>query len=223
MAGKLDARAKLASTLVAVVAISSTPSGAWIALSVFVALTAVWWIASRSSFAAIISRVAAGVPFVLMAALLMWLANGWEHALTIAVKGTTALILLALLVATTEVSSLIWAIRKLGAPRAVNMIAAMMLRYVAMLSEEFGRMSRARAARAGGPLAGVALFQVHGNQTGLLLVRSWERAERIHAAMLSRGFTGTMPEIHQGHFGGRDIAFTATAVLCFITVRLLLA
>lgn len=223
MAGKLDARAKLASTLVAVVAVSSTPSGAWIALSVFVALTAAWWIASCSSFAAVVSRVAAGVPFILMAALLMWLANGWEHALTIAVKGTVALVLLALLVITTEVSSLIWAIRKLGAPRAVNMIAAMMLRYVAMLSEEFGRMSRARAARAGGPLAGIALFQVHGNQTGLLLVRSWERAERIHAAMLSRGFTGTMPEIHQGRFGGRDIAFTATAVICFLATRLLLA
>lgn len=222
MAGKPDARAKLASTLCALVVIASTPVGAWKAFAAYGLFIVCIWMFSHLSFSAVFSRVLTGLPFILIAGLLMGITNGWERALTIGLKGTCALILLSLLVLTTEISTLIWAIRKLGAPQVVNLIAAMMLRYISMLSEEFGRMSRARASRAGSPLAGVALFQVHGNQAGLLLVRSWERAERIHHAMLSRGFTGTMPELIKGKFGGRDWLFTATGIGCFLLARVLL-
>jgi cobalt/nickel transport system permease protein len=132
------------------------------------------------------------------------------------------LAILAILVETTATTSLIGAIRKLGAPHSVNLVASLMLRYIAMLNEEFGRMSRARLARAGGPLSGVALFEVHGNQVGLLLIRSWERAERIHRAMLSRGFDGTMPDLNESRFAARD-AIAATAVAgAFTGVRLAL-
>lgn len=222
MAGKLDARAKLVAMLFAVVAVSSTSPGSWFAFGAYALCIIVLWVLCGAHFRAVAGRVTAGLPFVILAALLMWIASGWAHALTILLKGLIALTILSILIVTTEVSSLIWAIRKIGAPRAVNMIAAMMLRYVAMLTEEFGRMSRARASRAGSPLAGIALFQVHGNQTGLLLVRSWERAERIHNAMLSRGFTGTMPEIRKGHFGGREIIFTAAVIASFSLARLFL-
>jgi cobalt/nickel transport system permease protein len=31
------------------------------------------------------------------------------------------------------------------------------------------------------------------SEIGLLFIKSWERAERVHAAMVSRGFTGSLP------------------------------
>ncbi len=221
MAGKLDARAKLASTLCALILIASTPSGAWSSFTLYGIIVGGIWALGRISFLSISSRVLTGLPFILMAAALMGITNGWERGLTVFLKGTLGLILISMLVITTEVALLVWAIRKLGAPRIVNLIAAMMIRYIAMLSEEFSRMSRGRAARAGSSLAGVALFQTHGNQAGLLLVRSWERAERIHQAMLSRGFTGMMPELTEKKFGSRDVFFTATVIFLFALARIL--
>jgi cobalt/nickel transport system permease protein len=32
---------------------------------------------------------------------------------------------------------------------------------------------------------------------GALFIRSYERGERVHAAMLSRGYTGVMPQIDE--------------------------
>jgi len=222
MAGKLDARAKLASTLCALFLVASTPFAAWNAFAAYGAVTLLLLVFSGISVRPVVTRVLTGIPFILLAVLLMSLTQGWERGITILLKGTLALILLSLLILSTEISSLIGAIRKLGAPEVINLIAAMMLRYVAMLTEEFQRMSRARSARAGAPLSGIALFQIHGNQAGLLLVRSWERAERIHNAMLSRGFTGTMPELRKEIMNGRDWLFTAIVITAFGSIRLFL-
>jgi cobalt/nickel transport system permease protein len=223
MAGSLDARVKLASALAAIILVSSTPAGAWTAFGAYALILGVAITGLRIPPRALFSRILLGAPFVAMTGLVLLFAGDWPRALTVTLKGFLALAILAALTESTAVSSLIWAIRKLGAPPAVNMIAALMLRYIAMLNEEFGRMSRARLARAGGPLAGVALFEVHGNQAGLLLVRSWERAERIHQAMLARGFTGAMPCLDQTAIGPRDIASGGTFVLALAAVRLLLA
>ncbi len=222
MAGKLDARAKLLTVFIAVVVLSTTPPEAWRVAAAHLALAVIVVVFSGATGRAILGRITLGLPFVLMAALLMWLGSGWERGATIALKGTSALLLLAALVATTGVSPLVWAIRKLGAPKSINLIAAMMLRYIEMLSDEFSRMSRARAARCGAPLSGVALFEVHGNQAGLLLVRSWERAERIHSAMLSRGFSGEMPETTSSRFGPADFSVVIVGTAVFAAVRLLL-
>jgi cobalt/nickel transport system permease protein len=220
MAGKLDARAKLAAALAAVVVVSTSAPGAWKVAAAHFALALVLSAASGAPIRRLAGRIVLGIPFVLMAAALLFLSAGWERGLAVVLKGASALVVLATLTLTTEVSELVWAIRKFGAPRSVNLIASMMLRYIEMLAEEFGRMSRARAARCGGPLAGIALFQVHGNQTGLLLVRSWERAERIHSAMLSRGFTGEMPETKSHRFGASAWLVTIAIPLAFLAVRL---
>jgi cobalt/nickel transport system permease protein len=220
MVGKLDARAKLVAVVLSIVIVSTGPPGAWRLVALQVALALAISAFSGVNPRAMAGRLAVGIPFVAMAGVLLWLGSGWERGLTVVLKGTCALALLTSLSLTTAVSELVWAIRKLGAPKSVNLIASMMLRYIDMLAEEFSRMSRARAARCGGPLAGVALFQVHGNQTGLLLVRSWERAERIHSAMLSRGFTGEMPETASHHFGASEWAVTALIPAAFLAVRL---
>jgi cobalt/nickel transport system permease protein len=219
MAGKLDARAKLAAALLAVAVISTSPREAWATAVAHLVLALALALLGGAPPRKLAGRFALGIPFVLMAAGLLFLTAGWERGLTVVLKGAAALVVLATLTLTTEVAELVWAIRKLGAPRSVNLIAAMMLRYIEMLAEEFSRMSRARAARCGGSLAGVALFQVHGNQTGLLLVRSWERAERIHSAMLSRGFTGEMPETRTHRFGAAAWLATLAIPLAFLGLR----
>jgi cobalt/nickel transport system permease protein len=52
---------------------------------------------------------------------------------------------------------------------------------------------------------------------GTLLIRSFERAERMHSAMLSRAYTGDFPVVSPRKFSLRDAAFLAGVAL-FVTL-----
>ena len=77
-------------------------------------------------------------------------------------------------------------------------IISFMYRYLGVIGEEAGRMNRARAARsadrgdrgAGGSIRWRAT--VTGSMVGSLFLRSYERSERIYAAMQARGFDGEL-------------------------------
>ena len=61
-----------------------------------------------------------------------------------------------------------------------------------MLGAEVGRMRMARLSRGDSPRT---LHQAGAIATsvGTLFLRSYERGERIHHAMLARGYTGRLP------------------------------
>lgn len=61
-----------------------------------------------------------------------------------------------------------------------------------MVTGDLQRMRMARAARGftGGQLGHL---KIEAAGVGALFVRSYERGERVHRAMLARGYTGRMP------------------------------
>ncbi len=73
-------------------------------------------------------------------------------------------------------------------------IATLMLRYVDVIVGEARRMRLARISRGHDPRF---LWQAGATARGVgaLFVRSYERGERVHLAMLSRGWTGRMPPL----------------------------
>ena len=87
--------------------------------------------------------------------------------------------------------------RELRVPRLFVAIIGFMYRYLAVLGDEAQRIMRARAARSaepedghgGGSIAWRA--RVTGGMVGALFLRTYERSERIYAAMQARGFEGT--------------------------------
>lgn len=97
-----------------------------------------------------------------------------------------------LLLSTTSVAGVISALSVLRLPPLLVAIVASMLRYLDVIVEEVGRTRQAMAARGYNPkwfweVKPLALA------SGSLFVRSFERAERVHTAMVARGFSGTMP------------------------------
>lgn len=139
---------------------------------------------------------------------------------TIALKSWLSVQVALLLTFTTPFHDLVDALRELRLPRILVAIIGFMYRYLAVLGEEAQRLMRARAARSavleggagGGSLAWRA--RVTGNMVGSLFLRSYERSERIYAAMQARGFDGTFR-----HMEGRTIragewqAFAVVVVL----------
>jgi cobalt/nickel transport system permease protein len=50
-------------------------------------------------------------------------------------------------------------------------------------------------------------YRTLGNLAGTLLVRGHERAQRVHQAMLARGFDGTFRSLHRFTTHLRDVLF----------------
>lgn len=91
-------------------------------------------------------------------------------------------------------------IARMGLPRELVSTIAMMARYGPVLADQNRRMKRARQSRMIRPsLPGIWLVQSGGLST--LLTSSLKRSERIHSAMLSRGWQSPSAAIQSGVSG----------------------
>jgi cobalt/nickel transport system permease protein len=123
-----------------------------------------------------------------------------------------------ILIATTGFPAVCNALEHLGMPRVFALQLLFLYRYIFVLTDEGERVTRARQLRTCGS-KGLGLRHF-GSLAGHLLLRSWERAERIHMAMLARGFSGSIPVRRQNRFGAREVGFLFGWVTLFITLRL---
>jgi len=232
---RLDPRAKLAGFLVGVATIASASRDSLGPYPWFYMVILVLILASRVPKRHFARRCLFGAPFILMAAALPWISFALERyrlpeantqtlssALIIALKAFAAILLLALLTATTRIAHLLWAMRRVRAPEALNSLAALMQRYSFLLVDEWARTTRARRSRSAGRLR-LKRTDVYGKQLALIFLRSWDRAERIHWAMLSRGFNGAMPVLERFRFGPADLGFLLLMSATWLSVRFLAA
>ncbi len=238
----LDPRPKFVLTVGLIVAISLLPTGAfaalgvaWLGLALLSALARLGPLRlTRSAFFAL--------PFVLAALPLVFTrpddplgtlvvgplaltasGQGLQEFATIALKSWVSVQAALLLSFTTPFPDLVEALRRLRVPRLLVAIIGFMYRYLAVLSGEATRLNRARLSRSavvegrgGGRLrwrAGVV-----GGMVGTLFLRSYERSERIYAAMQARGFDGEFRTmrgrpVHPAEWAA--FVLLATAILAF--------
>ena len=95
------------------------------------------------------------------------------------------------LIACTGVDAICSALSRMGVPRAFTIQLLFLYRYIFVLGQEAVRMVRARALRSFGN-KGLGMG-VYTGMVGHLLLRTMDRAQRIHLAMLCRGFGGEIP------------------------------
>ncbi|HEY7563525.1 MAG TPA: cobalt ECF transporter T component CbiQ [Acidimicrobiia bacterium] len=203
---------KLVLLLVFALSVVATPSDAFWAFAVHgLGLLAVLAI-SAVPITFFLARLAIDLPFVLFALFLPFfggeprfdwgplavsvpgLAGAW-NILAKATLGAGASVLLA---ATTEVPDLLRGLGRLRVPRVLVAIAAFMIRYLEVVAGELRRTRIAMTARGYSPKW---LGQVRplAAASGALFIRSYERGERVHHAMLARGYHGDMPDLHYHH------------------------
>jgi cobalt/nickel transport system permease protein len=133
---------------------------------------------------------------------------GLARFASIALKSWISVQVAIVLAASTPFPELLGAMRAVRLPRLLVAVFGLMWRYLFVLADEALRLMRARDARSGLP-AGVASragdgrvgggrvggslawrAQVAGGMAGNLFLRSFERGERIYAAMAARGYDG---------------------------------
>jgi cobalt/nickel transport system permease protein len=101
-------------------------------------------------------------------------------------KGTLGVLASLLLAATTEPHDLVHGLERLRMPALMVQILAFMVRYLDVVGDEMHRMRIALSSRGFTP-RNPRHWPVIARSAGALFIRSYERGERVHLAMLSRG------------------------------------
>lgn len=205
---RLAPQVKVAVTLGFVLAVALTSRYAWWAFLIDAAALAGVVRLARVPARFVLLRLLVITPFVLLALLIPVIGAGervelWGLALSreglwagwnIIAKaglGAGASILLA---ATTPVPQILAGLDRLRVPPTLTAIAGFMVRYLELIAGELSRTRTAMAARGYAP-RWIWQARPAAAAAGTLFLRSYERGERVHAAMLARGYTGVMPRI----------------------------
>jgi cobalt/nickel transport system permease protein len=233
---ELAPEAKVAATILFVLAVVATPREAFWAFGLDAAILVSVALAAAVPLGQLARRLVIELPFLAFAFFLPFIGQGEEvqvgflslsvaglwGAWNILVKGTLGVAATALLGATTTVPELLRGLERLRMPRPVVAITSFMIRYGDVITDDLRRMKIARQSRGYDPRW---LWQVRALATsaGALFIRSYERGERVYVAMLSRGYDGALPDLRSTRASRRDwlatLAVPATAaVVCLIAL-----
>jgi len=146
------------------------------------------------------------------------ISGGWISFFSLILRFILTVGAALLLIASTGFSTICMALEKLGAPRVLVIQLLMLYRYLFVLVGESIRMIRAHSLRSFNGKGRIG-YQVFLQMLGNLLLRTLDRAQRIHLAMLSRAFTGEIRVIRQYRFGLRELFFLGGFSAFFICLR----
>jgi len=206
---RLDPRTKLLCSLAFILAVVLTPAGTWKAYAVYLLIMLGLILLSRLPIKYVAKRSLVIFPFVIMVAIFMpffkqgqeavsYDIGAWHIAITyeglavlinVVVKSWLCILCLIILSSSTKFEKLLHGMYRLKVPQVFVQITSFMYRYMFVLADQAMRMQMARDSRNFG-LNRRNIFKTMGNMIGMLFIRSYERAERIYAAMLSRGYNG---------------------------------
>lgn len=146
------------------------------------------------------------------------ISGGWISLLSLLIRSLLTIGAAFILIATTGFSTVCYALERVGIPQIFAVQLLFLHRYIFVLADETGRASRARDLRSCGKKGlGIAHF---GSLVGHLLLRTWQRAERIHTAMLARGFTGLFHSHRSTRFGATEVVFLLSWAALIIALRI---
>lgn len=126
------------------------------------------------------------------------------------------------LLATESPFTLFHALAHLRVPNKIVQLLFFCGRYVHLFMSEAQRLRTAMRIRGFAPRTNLHTYKSYAYLVGMLLVRSVDRSERVHRAMLCRGFTGAFPTFVNFRFRRADgwfALFFAGMLLCLIATE----
>ncbi|MDW7711763.1 MAG: cobalt ECF transporter T component CbiQ [Deferrisomatales bacterium] len=229
---RLDPRVKLLTTLAFLVSVVSFGKYEVSALLPFFLYPIALGSAGRIPFGYVGKRLLAVAPFALLVGIFnpfldretllhlgsFEVSGGWVSFLSIQLRFTLTVGTALILIATTSFQGLCGALQRLGTPQVLTVQLLFLYRYLFVLGEEALRLVRARALRSFGR-RGTGM-RVYGSLVGHLLLRTLDRAQRIHLAMRCRGFTGEIRGLGRLRLGLPEAAFAGGWCAAFVALRL---
>lgn len=243
---RLDPRVKVVVTLIFIVANVLLPDGAWLAFAMAWLLVLAAAVLAHIQPLYVIKRSFVVIPFLLAAVTVIFTLPGniiasWQvgsrtlaisdagliRFVSIVIRSWVSLQMAILLTAVTQFPDLMHALHHLRVPKILTTIISFMYRYLFVLSDEAMRLIRAREARSAasenGRTGGGVLWRAKtaGSMVGQLMLRSFERSERVYAAMLARGYRGEMHTMNPHVLTTKDWLWGAGSVVLILSIQLI--
>jgi cobalt/nickel transport system permease protein len=230
---RLDARAKIITTIAFIVAVMSFPRYDVSALMPFFlypfALLALGSIPPGYIF----RKILVAAPFALVIGMFnpffdrapavvigsFVISGGWLSFASIIVRFLLTVGAALALIACTGIHRLGAGLEQMCVPRVFVVQLLFLYRYLFVVTNESGRMMRSLKLRSAGPRS--LRLRVYGSLVGHLLLRSMDRADRVYRAMVARGFNGEIRVMRQTSFRWTDWAFTVGWTAFFAIARML--
>ncbi len=145
--------------------------------------------------------------------------DGLRTAALITLKTNGILFCFLALLATSTVANLGHGLEKLGMPRKLAFLLLFSYRQLFVIHQEYQRLQRAARLRGFAPSNSLHTYRTYSYLFGMTLVKSWNRAERVHQAMILRGFNGRLIPLNQPQPCREDYLF----LIGMLLISLLLA
>jgi len=231
----LDARVKTVIFFSIVLISLSTPPEAFVCFGFYALVIFVFGVLSRVPFWFYARRVLFFFPLIfLMTVMMLFIGeegSGYFQILGIRLYKTGALAAwniwaksvvsvssLLVLSATTRFSVLMRAFKSFRVPEIFTDVASFTYRYIFVIPDEAMRMKRAGDSRSYRP-RWIWHSKTIGHIIGMLLLRSFERSERIYAAMRARRFDGNFYFERLPELRGGQVVFSVLLIALLVGVR----
>ncbi len=144
--------------------------------------------------------------------------EGAMAALRIVIKGNAIVLVVSALISTMDTPTLGHTLAHLRVPDKLVHLFLFTVRYVEVLHMEYLRVMRGIRARGFRPRANRHTYRTISSLAGMLLVRSFDRSERVLAAMKCRGFRGKFFLLDYFHAARGDFVFGLVALAFAVTL-----
>ena len=202
----LPSHLKIIAAMAFILVVVSTPVTQWPAFVAYFAWLLIVVSIAKIPLLLLFKRALIEVPFIFFAILMPFFGSGEKMQVGpfdlyregviagsgIVVKGTLGVMTAIILSTSTTAREILRGLERLRLPVLMVQIASFMLRYVNVVNDEMERMKVARESR-GFEATGIKHWKVLATAAGALFIRSYERGERVHLSMLSRGYEGVLP------------------------------
>jgi cobalt/nickel transport system permease protein len=141
-------------------------------------------------------------------------AEGVLLAVSVTLKANAIAAATIALLGTSSVFDLVHALIHLRVPERLVQLFFFCYRYISVIHMEYVRLRNSMRLRCFTPRTDLHTYRSFAFLLGMLFVRSFDRSERIHQAMVLRGFAGTFWTLDHFHMHGRDwITLTGMSLL----------
>lgn len=203
---RVPAHLKILALVAFMILVVATPGHLFAVFGAYLAVEIVIIAMSRVPLRYLLPRLLVEVPFAVFALLMPFIAQGPRvdvlgmslsesgllAAWTLLAKGTLGVLAGLTLAATTEPQQILRGLERLHLPAAMVQITGFMIRYLEVVADDLRRQNIALTSR-GFVARDPRHWPTLARSVGVLFLRSYERGERVHLAMVSRGFDGSMP------------------------------
>ncbi|GBE03087.1 energy-coupling factor transporter transmembrane protein EcfT [bacterium BMS3Abin08] len=133
--------------------------------------------------------------------------EGMLYTLSITLKTNAIVLATIAILGTSEIFSLAHALVHLKVPDKLVPLFFFFYRYISVLHGEYGRLRNAMIIRCFRAGTNMHTYRTYAYLVGMLIVKSYERSQRIYQAMLCRGFKGRFPVMTHFRLRKGDVVF----------------